>query len=333
MREEQAAGPIPGIAARVREHRRRQGLTQAQLGSRVARSAMWVDRLEHGDLEWAARLERGLVELDEVPVLTDLAAALGVTAAELAGRPADALPTAAPPPRPAAAPRVAVAAPSVPRPPLPRLRRPGVPVRTLAAGAGIGIVVTAVAVGLGRAGGGGDRHPAGAAVAAAPALATASTGVPHAPEPTDPPAPSEAATPTAAQPTAAPRTPAPAPRPTARVVAVVTATPSPEAPSAVTVFPAQVLMVVPAGSRSNPTITFTIGNRDSAALSLGAVSLTNAGFQAVRDTCSRTTLAPGGSCNVTLRVAPPAAGRFTGALVVPVIDRTTSTVPLEVDAR
>ncbi|MDB5067329.1 MAG: hypothetical protein JWM18_3763 [Chloroflexi bacterium] len=323
MREEQTAG-IPGVAARVREHRRRQGLTQAQLGARVGRSAMWVDRLEHADLEWAARLERGLVEVEELPVLTELAAALRVTVAELAGGPAaTALPEPGPPPGR--------------RPPLPRLRRPGVPVRMLIAGAGIGIVITAGAVELGRAGGGGTPHPAAAVAVAAPALSTAPPTAVPTPAPTDPPTPTAAPpTPTAAPstPAATPavRTPAPTPRPTARV-AVATATPSPRVPAAVTVFPSQVLMVVPAGSKSYPTITFTIGNRGSAALSLGALSLTNHGFQVVHDGCSRAVVAPGGTCNVTLRVAPPAAGRYMGALVVPVIDGTPSTVPLEVDAR
>jgi hypothetical protein len=116
-------------------------------------------------------------------------------------------------------------------------------------------------------------------------------------------------------------------------VAVATATPSPKVPAAVTVFPSRVLMVVSWGSQSSPTITFTVSNRGSAALSLGALSLTNPGFRGVRDSCSRAVLAPGATCNVTLRVAPPAAGRYTGALVVPVIDGTPSTVPLEVDAR
>jgi transcriptional regulator with XRE-family HTH domain len=323
MREEQTAG-IPGVAARVREHRRRQGLTQAQLGARVGRSAMWVDRLEHADLEWAARLERGLVEIEELPVLTELAAALGVAVAELSGAPAAAaLPELEPRP--------------VRRPSLPRLRRPGMPVRMLAAGAGIGIVITAGAVELGRAGGGGTPHPAAAVAVAAPALsAPPATAVPT-PAPTDPPVPTAAPpTPTAAPPTAAAtpavRTPAPTPRPTARV-AVATATPSPRVPAAVTVFPSRVLMVVSAGSQSYPTITFTVSNPGSAALRLGALSLTNPGFQGVRDSCSRAVLAPGATCNVTLRVAPPAAGRYTGALVVPVIDGTASTVPLEVDAR
>ncbi|HEY2702648.1 MAG TPA: hypothetical protein VGL20_03060 [Candidatus Dormibacteraeota bacterium] len=331
MREEQTAGPVPGIAARVREHRRRQGLTQGQLGARVGRSAMWVDRLEHADLEWAAGLERGLVDVEELPVLADLAAGLGVTVAELAGARAATPAAAAVRPAPAASAPVAVRR-AAQRPPRPR-RRPGVPVRTLAAGAGIGVVVTAVAVGLGRAGGSGDRHPAVAAVAVvAPALVTPLATVAPAPAATDPPVPTEAPAPTAAPPAPAPRTPAPTPRPTARA-AVVTATPSPRVPGAVAVFPSQVLMVVPAGSQSNPTITFTVSNHGSAALTLGALRLTNPGFQGVRDTCSRASLAPGGICNVTLRVAPAAAGRYTGALVVPVIDGTTSTVPLEVDAR
>ncbi|MEA2617828.1 MAG: hypothetical protein QOE72_3611 [Chloroflexota bacterium] len=257
-------------------------------------------------------------------MLTDLAAALGVTVAELAGAPAPTVPPELPPP-PAR------------RPPLPRLRRPGVPVRMLAAGAGIGIAITAGAVGLGRAGGSGTTHPAAAVAVVAPALSTPpATAVPT-PAPTDPPTPTPAPpTPGAAPPppTAVPavRTPAPTPRTTARV-AVATATPSPKVPAAVTVFPSRVLMVVSWGSQSSPTITFTVSNRGSAALSLGALSLTNPGFRGVRDSCSRAVLAPGATCNVTLRVAPPAAGRYTGALVVPVIDGTPSTVPLEVDAR
>ncbi len=337
MTGEPPGRPSP-IAGRVRELRLRRGLSQLRLAELVGRGPMWVDRFEHGQLEWTRRLDGGAVDAGEIPVLGDLAAALGVDIDELAG--------AASPSRVAvaAAPAVPAAVPAVaPAPVRPaRARRRPRAAGIAAAAAGAGLALTGAAVGLARV----TTGPSAARPATGSAVASARLGPQPPPAATEEPtlAPPAAPAPLSAAPEIAP-TPDPTPRPappprrptpaTAAEVAVrVSATPATKPAGRVTVFPWAVAISVAAGSAYSPQVTFTVSDPDGGGpATLGQVALSNPAVTVVRDSCSHTVLAPGGMCDVTVRFGSAKPGRFTGFLVIPQAGRSAAVVPIEVDAR
>jgi serine protease len=69
------------------------------------------------------------------------------------------------------------------------------------------------------------------------------------------------------------------------------------------------------GSNTTSTITFT--NNSGANVTMGAASVTPSNIFAITsDACSNATLANAGTCNVTLRATPTAAGAYSGTLTL-----------------
>jgi hypothetical protein len=86
-----------------------------------------------------------------------------------------------------------------------------------------------------------------------------------------------------------------------------------------------------AGLTSDQIIT--IGNSGDADLVIGAIASPNAlaaPFSITTDNCSGQTIAPAGSCTLTVRFAPTAAGLFSDTFNIPSNDSATGTVTMSV---
>ncbi len=118
---------------------------------------------------------------------------------------------------------------------------------------------------------------------------------------------------------------------------VVSPTPPPAPAISVTdsVAPANDLQVpfgtVNTGSSASQTVTVT--NTGTTSLVVGAVGSTNAlaaPFSKTADTCSNQTVAPSGSCTITISFAPSATGMFSDSFNIPSSDPANASVSVSV---
>ena len=82
------------------------------------------------------------------------------------------------------------------------------------------------------------------------------------------------------------------------------------------------------GSSSDETVTVT--NAGTADLDIGTVTSPAAPFTLMINNCSGQTLAPGGTCTVTVRFSPSAETTYTGSFGIPSNDPDTATVTVSV---
>ncbi|MFQ5589170.1 MAG: choice-of-anchor D domain-containing protein, partial [Nitrospiria bacterium] len=88
---------------------------------------------------------------------------------------------------------------------------------------------------------------------------------------------------------------------------------------------------VTVGASANKTVTIT--NDGNADLNLGAIAVGNpvaAPFSILNDTCSSTTLAPAGNCNLTVRFSPAVPGAFSDSFDIPSNDPDENPVTVSV---